>query len=297
MCSTLLLVALAAFGAWWVLLKLRLAPQRLVSVYCTICIFLLVCGSAVVTWFIDLFRRAGLLTRAQSGDVCSVACRVVFRSAFVANPQLTIHIDDSEVRWADVPPRTCMLINHTSFLDALVFTAHSPFSFIMTSRTLMKASLRKLPIFGGVFDRVGHFPVHFKSEEGGAFSVDKDRQMAVAARVQSHVKRDGRLTIFPEGQMNTAPSQLMPFRHGSFSTIIENNMEMYYCIMWGNNTVWPAKSATPAGGPLDLFIKIGRIGFAKEGEDSTALAARAQGIMQAAVADVERKAAEKAKSK
>eukprot|EP00744_Colponema_vietnamica_P019307 GILI01027304.1.p1 GENE.GILI01027304.1~~GILI01027304.1.p1 ORF type:complete len:322 (+),score=35.67 GILI01027304.1:73-966(+) len=281
-----LLLAVALFIGWWFALKKGLVPAVLSKYYLTFSVFCLVCTSGFVTFLIDLFRRFGIVKRHITNEWCSFACSYIFYFMFLCNPQIRVHIDESELKWSSIPNRICLLANHASFLDALIVTAFSPVKFIINSRTLMKSSLRNLPIFGGVFDRVGHFPVYFKATEGSSFSVDKEKQAKVNEHVIAHIQRDGRLTIFPEGQMNRNPAELLPFRNGTFQTVLQNKMEIFYCVMWGNDKVWPASSPITNGGSFDIYVKVGRIGFASEDEDNAALSARCQVFIQKAVNDL-----------
>lgn len=299
-CAALAPCAAAAAAvpvAWWLALKLRIVPRSLCKINFTASVLGSVVATACTTFFVDLFRKVGLVSHEKTGDLCAYLAASFFRLAFILNPQIRVIFDESEVKRSSLPPRTCLLCNHTSFLDALMVVSFSPAPFITTARTLMKAGLQKLPLLGPCFDRVGHFPVYFKSDESGVFSVDKDRQAAVSEKVVKHVKRGGSLTICPEGQMNKNPAELLPFRNGSFQTILDNNMEVFYYAFWGIGNVWPLGAPLPSGGPDDIYVHVGRIGPALEGEDCAALSARCQGVMQKAVTELKNKAEEAKKQK
>jgi hypothetical protein len=48
----------------------------------------------------------------------------------------------------------------------------------------------------------GHFPVHFKRDALGSFTLDKEKRALVAPRVEAHLAAGKVLAVFPEGQMN-----------------------------------------------------------------------------------------------
>jgi 1-acyl-sn-glycerol-3-phosphate acyltransferase len=98
-----------------------------------------------------------------------------------------------------------VMMNHVSFLDAMVFSAYCPTDIIIHTRTLMKAGLFKLPIFGVIAKRCGHFPVFFSGTKLGDFSTNKDRMNQVMEGVNKHVLAGGSLALFPEGQIGKNP--------------------------------------------------------------------------------------------
>ena len=51
-----------------------------------------------------------------------------------------------------------IIANHTSFLDTLVFAAHIDFQTIAGIKTLVAASLFKLPLLGHIMKSIGHIP-------------------------------------------------------------------------------------------------------------------------------------------
>jgi hypothetical protein len=84
-----------------------------------------------------------------------------------------------------------LMMNHCSFLDALLFSSICPFAHIGSTKTFMKASLYKMPIFGYLAKQCGHFPVYFKTEEFGNFSLDKDRMGPVMEKATSLINNGG----------------------------------------------------------------------------------------------------------
>ena len=58
-----------------------------------------------------------------------------------------------------------VLMNHSSMIDGFALTASLPHRHVGKVRTLAKAGLFKLPVFGGMMTDCGHFPVHFNSKK------------------------------------------------------------------------------------------------------------------------------------
>lgn len=267
----------------WVLCYLRLLPVAVMRAWfvLTVVVNILICS--VNAYVIDLLRYAGV-PRKWTQVLVGIDCRVFFALAVRLSPHIRIHVDESYQKWSDIPLGSAMVLNHTSFMDALLFVALSPWSYVVWCKTLMKASLRKIPIFGGVFDRVGHFPVYFNSSADNDFSVDRDRQAAVMARVKQHVDNAKPIALFPEGAVNVTPRQLKPFRHGSFKLMIDNKMPIYYMVVVGNAETWPG-SAPVGGFPADIFVEIHKynVDYAKADLDCASLAAAMQAEMQKVV--------------
>ena len=282
-------LVLAAIAVVLILLKLRKLPPAFMQGWFTavlVCVVLLTGGT---TFLIDMTRHLGV-SKATTQIWCAIACKYIFGLLIQLNPQVRIRMDETRQKWDKIPNASAVICNHTSFLDAFVFTGYSPTSYITNARTLMKDSLKKLPIFGGVFDRVGHFPVYFKSEEGGAFGVDPVKQAPVNERVQTHLETGGRIALFPEGQVNKNPATLMPFRNGTFSTIIKHKLPVYYVVMVGNDTVWPASSSTGVGAPTTIDIAIGSIPIDHESEsDPAALSKKCQAAVQQTLDEINAK--------
>ena len=268
-----------------ILLKLRKLGASFYKFWFMGVLVTVVLLTGAVTFFIDQLRLVGVNNKTTQ-RWCAVACKYIFGLLLQLNPQIRVRMDESRQKWANIPPRSACICNHTSFLDAFVFTAYSPASYIINARTLMKDSLRRLPIFGSVFDRVGHFPVYFKSEEDGSFGVDAERQAPVNEEVHRHLEDGGRIALFPEGQVNKNVTTLMPFRNGTFSTVIRNKLPVFYVIMVGNEIVWPP-GTNGVGAPTTIDVVIGSIPVNHEVEtDPAALSKKCQAAVQQALDEV-----------
>jgi len=106
-------------------------------------------------------------------------------------------------------------------------------------RTLLKASLHKVPFFGGITQMTGHFPVYFISDDIGSFSVDREKMDRVMEEVEIHVKDGGTLCVFPEGQVNKDPVKLQTFRKGSFAIATKYQLPVWGCVIKGCSDIWP----------------------------------------------------------
>ena len=64
----------------------------------------------------------------------------------------------------------------------------------------------QLPLLGTICRVCGHFPVHFKKDEVGKFTLDREKMAEVSPRVDEHLAAGKVLAIFPEGQVSTPPT-------------------------------------------------------------------------------------------
>jgi len=171
--------------------------------------------------------------------LCSQASGLTFRWCFFLIPW---------IRRPNVPPdfkkaiggRPIMLLfNHTSMADPLIITSLLDLDSIKYCRTLLKKSLHDIPFFGGITQMTGHFPVYFKSDETGSFSVDREKQDRVTEEMEAHLKDGGTLCLFPEGQVNRNPTQLQTFRKGSFVLASKYQLPVWGCVVKGCSDIWP----------------------------------------------------------
>lgn len=289
-CCSLTCVAYIAapIAAIWFAMKARVVPKKLCIAWFAAVLIVNVLLTGLLTLLCDKLRVLGVPRRVTQ-VLCTYACSFTFGCVLFFNPQIKISIDESRVKWAQIPVRSAMALNHVSFLDAFLFVGSAPLAYIYNCRTMMKDSLRKIPIFGGVFDRVGHFPVYFKSDEDGNFSLDKERQAPVMERVNKHLEENGRIALFPEGAVNKKPKEgLQMFRLGSFNIVLEKKLPLFYMCMVGNYDTWPHNAAV-GGAPADIevFINKFEIDYAKD--DAKSVAERLQKVMQADIDRLEAK--------
>lgn len=244
-------------GGIWLLANARILPAPVLRAWFIGVLIVCILSMAAGCVFADAFRFIGV-PRKFTQLICGLICTFWFWLACFLNPHIKMTMDESALPGGlkAISSPAAMALNHTSFWDVFAFIANSPWSYIYNVRTLMKSSLRKIPIFGSVFDRVGHYPVYFKSNEDGNFSVDKERQAPVMAKVDAHLKNGGRIALFPEGAVNKNPETLATFRRGSFAVIAEHKLPVYWWVTYGNNKTWGALEAV-GGHSADIQIAVG----------------------------------------
>ena len=173
-----------------------------------------------------------------------------------------------------------MLINHTSFMDALLLSYFAPWSYRANVRVMYMARMMTWPVIGHCFPLGGHFPVYFSKYVDGNFKVT-EQQAAVQQEMGEYLRRGGRLMLFPEATVNKNPSTLLTFRVGLFKTLIaEGITDVYILTIKGANKAWPP--AAPLGGcPARVSCKLTAFAGPQPGETPEQLATRARDAMQA----------------
>ncbi|KPI84438.1 hypothetical protein ABL78_6520 [Leptomonas seymouri] len=279
------IAAAIGLAAWYALLRMRWVPVPLMRAWFFLVCLCLIFPTSAMTRLVVQLRRLGV-SEDCTQRLCIVPLVFAFRGVWWLNPQIRMHvqfdanIDGHPRSWQSIALHNQAFIgNHTSFWDVFGFVCLSPLRHLLYTRTMMKASLRRIPIFGGIFDRVGNFPVYFKSDEEGHFEVDKEKQAAVQVGVDAHVRNGGNLAIFPEGAINRNPRVLLSFRYGTFTTIFEHRMTVYYLVHLGAEKTWPRWTMV-GGMPTDMHIRVGRFPIDFDAEDSKQVARRMQIFMQ-----------------
>ncbi len=274
----LLTLAAVAFAAIYVGLWQRLFPVPIMRAWFALVLVVGLVTTGFFTFLAECLKYVGA-SRKTTQLLSTYVCAVTFKIIVHLNPHIRIVTDESWALWKDIPEPSAIVLNHCSFWDAFLFVGLAPVSYIYNCKTLMKSSLRKIPIFGGVFDRVGHFPVYFKSGADGDFAVDKDRQSEVTERVSRHLVDGGRVAIFPEGAVNKTPRRLQMFRFGTFATIFQHKLPTFAFIAVGNDVTWSAKD--PLGGyPATIFVRIVSCPIDFATDEPKAAAARIQCKLQ-----------------
>lgn len=170
-----------------------------------------------------------------------------------------------------------LLINHTSLFDFSALCLLVPWDLLVDARVVVSSKLLKIPLFGSVSKHGEAIPVFFKAHEDGVpsamqnqadFSVARERAHETTDAMAAHLARGGTLALFPEGNINRAPSKLLPFRRGAFQLAHQHDVELWGLALDGCDTVWPVDEAV-GGAPADVT---GRL-FAIAPEGARALAA------------------------
>jgi len=148
-----------------------------------------------------------------------------------------------------------ILSNHSSFLDTIIAVAVVPPQVVWYTRTYLSSHLFNLPLLSTICKALGHFPVHFTASEYGKFTVDREKMDQVQVGVDAHLKDEGILAFFPEGQMNKTPDTLCDFRYGGFKKALDVDARLWTMTTYGCPQAWPAKAQMggfPVNGAYDV---------------------------------------------
>jgi len=252
------------------------------------------------TWFMVTFAGCLLVTsiltrlvhfmvfipQRRREKICNQIAGLGFRAIFALNPHISIeHVGEDEPDWDELFSKEgsspFVLINHTSQLDSIFYSACIPTARIVSFKTMAKSSLFNLPFFGALLSACGHFPVFFAKETKlNDFSVDKAAQEKVIAKVEEHIDEGGGLSLFPEGQINRSNSRnLQSFRRGSLQLAKKKNMQLWGFLHTGVDRIWPADAA--AGGfPGKIRFKLFKIPTKPVAEDFAEWVTHIEKIMQ-----------------
>eukprot|EP01063_Lacrimia_lanifica_P014277 TRINITY_DN20908_c0_g1_i1.p1 TRINITY_DN20908_c0_g1~~TRINITY_DN20908_c0_g1_i1.p1 ORF type:complete len:300 (+),score=137.93 TRINITY_DN20908_c0_g1_i1:56-955(+) len=254
---------------WLCLLSLRLPVLKPLGQYWFIAVTLV---SLLNAWAVTTFATT-FLPKDVAQFVACKAAKAAFTATVALNPQVTV---TGDMDWEKMPQKSVLLMNHTSWLDSVIFCNCLPFGMIHNCRTLLKAALLALPIGGHIFKSAGHFPVHFAKDEDGSWSIDKEKQAPVTERLNAFMCRDGPalLSFYPEGVVNKKPEALQTFRRGSFQLPLDLDLPVWGFLMVGNDESWPAGGMP--GGPGDIHVKLfpiteGKASLAAEDANAAAL--------------------------
>lgn len=207
-----------------------------------------------------------LINPTRKKEISTYLSCLFAKFIFCLNPHIQI---TSLTNWKCIKNDGSMIfvINHTSPIDAFLFAAMLPLKYAAKVRTLFKAELLDIPIFGEVTRYCGHFPVHFNnSSEINNFSVDKVKQAKVIEDIVEHLNNRGHIAFFPEAQLNRSDtSKLQPFRHGSFKifsdvlatnqTTAPKNLTMYSFLHSGLEHAWHPE-AQLGGYPAQVYYNV-----------------------------------------
>jgi len=249
----------------------------------------LVVSIALVSLVSRIIKLLFFVSEETRGAWAARAAGLGFKLIMVLNPQIRVEYADHQAGrppwhelFADKNSRPLVLINHTSTFDALFYSATLPLSVIGRLKTLAKAGLFKVPLFGTILDACGHFPVYFAKESVlGEFSVNKDLQDKVMAKLEAHVLAGGGLSMFPEGQINRAnTAELQAFRRGTFAVARKHNMQIWAYLHTGVEDFWPMNVRTVGGFPSKVLYKLFKVPMPPPDVDLAGFVDHIQRVMQ-----------------
>ena len=189
------------------------------------------------------------LSKRMSNCWCTFVCCFLMKIWIYLNPQIKLCDVGSNTHslWKSMPKGSIILVNHISFFDSVIASCVMPMYVMAHVRTCYKATLKYIPLFGGLPKYCGHFPVYFTKETANDFSVDRKKQNEVNDMINSFLSdQEGILMLFPEGQISKNAKQLQSFRHGSFGMAIQHKAKIYALVHYGTEKSWP--KSDPTGG-------------------------------------------------
>lgn len=267
----------------------RALPVTVMRAWFTFHLALSVLVSAVLCGvvFTLAYKKLGLISKSKAENLSRALTAFAFGYVFPLSCQhVQVKQLEGSLPWSSITEQHDFCLCHTSFFDTVVYLWLVPYRYIYSAKTFVKASLRKLPVFGSVVVACGQFPVYFVSEESSSFSVNKDKQAQVAAEVEEFLKVGGSLSFFPEGALNRSPEVLTDFRLGSFHQILAHKLPVYYCISFGNHEVWNADLKGMPGYPADIYFYIGKCEYDASTTDAKQLATQVRETMQKKIDEV-----------
>ena len=162
----------------------------------------------------------------------------------------------------DPDKRYILVSNHYSYFDIPCILAVVP----QPIRFMAKASLFKVPLFGGAIGRAGFIPVDRKDRSTAVKSFD------LASR---RIQQGNTIVIFPE-EGRTSTRTLRPFQRGAFLLALKSKLPVVPIAIDGTYQVFPvgARSVRPGRVTVRLARPIEPTEFSVR--DKGALAARAR---------------------
>ncbi|CBZ35963.1 hypothetical protein, unknown function [Leishmania donovani] len=274
-------VFMPLYGCFLWLLHQRMLSVLLMRVWFSLHLAIAVIVTHIACRIISFFAYTLNIIPASTAQALSRFCKhVVFKVYFSANVP---HVHTVQMPGSlpySVMQRGAICSCHCSLFDPFFSMSVIPYSVLWNGRTFLKSSLLNLPLFGYALRCAAYFPVYFSDENSASFSVDKDKQAAVAADVENWVKKGKSLCFYPEGMVNRTPEVLKDFRLGSFKTILAHQMPLYYCVSYGNHEVWPPSLKGLPGYPADVYVYIGKYDYNPDEEDARSLATGLREEMQ-----------------
>ena len=163
----------------------------------------------------------------------------------------------------DHDKRYILVSNHYSYFDIPCILAVVP----QPIRFMAKASLFKVPLFGGAMGRAGFIPIDRKNRSSAVKSFDL---------ATKRIQQGNTIVIFPE-EGRTSTRTLRPFQRGAFLLALKSRLPIVPIAIDGTHEVFPvgAKSIRPGRVTVRLGRPIEPTEFSVR--DKGALAARARG--------------------
>jgi 1-acyl-sn-glycerol-3-phosphate acyltransferase len=151
---------------------------------------------------------------------------------------IELHTENLEA--LDPSRRYILVANHYSYFDIPCILAAVP----QPIRFFAKASLFKIPIFGGAIARAGFIPIDRKNRRTAVKSFDL---------ATKRIQHGNTIVIFPE-EGRTSARTLRPFQRGAFLLAMKSRLPVVPIAVDGTHDVFPVGAKKINGGRVTVKI-------------------------------------------
>lgn len=138
-----------------------------------------------------------------------------------------------EVPYEELPQPCVYMLNHTSWLDAVLVQG-----VLVPSGTLAKEDVYDLPLAGSIARSSLMIPVHFEKVNGQWKTTNRDK---IFERAQRLLDNGVSLCLFPEGGISKNPEEMRPLKPGFFKFAVRNRVPIVPVSLWAAHKLWPIK--------------------------------------------------------
>lgn len=243
-----------------VLAKFRLLPDAMLRAIFTAHLLESMVASNVLIRWLQCLRCLRLIPQRWTPRLCAMLTAVCCRWSRIASPHVTIRLlPGSLPSFTHMQSPNVVLVNHSSFLDSILFMWVVNPTYMLRMKTLYMAKLASVPLLGTIIKSSEMLPVYFVSSDGGEFRVEKEKQAKVLELTEQHLAGGGSISFFPEGAINRSNvKELQPFRIGSFKKVLEHKLNVYFMLTIGADVVWRRKESV-GGHAGTIYIYYGKI--------------------------------------
>jgi 1-acyl-sn-glycerol-3-phosphate acyltransferase len=173
----------------------------------------------------------------------------------------------------DPDRRYILVANHYSYFDIPCILASVP----QPIRFMAKASLFKIPIFGGAIGRAGFIPIDRKNRRTAVKSFDL---------ATKRIQQGNTIVIFPE-EGRTSKRTLKPFQRGAFLLALRARLPIVPIAIDGTHDVFPvgAKKITPGRVTIRVSTPIEPSEFTVREKDALSMRARREIVTMLGIED------------
>ncbi len=133
-----------------------------------------------------------------------------------------------------------VMSNHQSLFDVWALIGKIP----LQLRWLVKAEIRKMPIFGYALESAGHVYIDRKNREGASISLET---------ASKKIKKGTSVIIFPEGT-RSEDGQLLKFRMGGAIMALKSGVPILPVTVNGSRFVLPKNTLALMPGKIEIVV-------------------------------------------